>query len=202
MPSDLKLDADTTTLLVIDVQERLATAMPEQARESAVQNVARLVRAAEILELPVVVSEQYPKGLGPTVPQVQEALAALSRPARVVEKLEFSACESSACARALVEAAGEPTSGEDVAGATPAIVVTGMEAHVCVYQTARDLVQCGYRVHVATDATCSRSPDNHRVAEQLWARAGAVVSSTETVLFDLLGVAQGDGFKAVSGLVR
>jgi len=191
-----KLAPETTALVVVDVQERLAAAMPAEALERTLRGVTTLIECARLLGMPVLVTEQYPKGLGPTHARVQGALATLPKPARVIEKIEFDATLCGAFAATF----------DDVlrvdATRMRSVVLTGMEAHICVYQTARGLRGEHFHVHVPVDATCSRSPDNHRIAEGLWHGVGAVVTSTEAVAFDLLGQAGSDAFKAISKLVR
>ena len=178
-------------LLVVDLQERLVAVMPEEIAARVIRNAAILIDAAARLGLPVVVSQQYPKGLGPTVKPIEDALAA-SKPAVLhrFDKLEFSAVAAPECA-ALV-----PRLGRDQ------WIVCGMEAHVCVYQTARDLVARGLDVHVATDAICSRTKANWRIGVDLIERAGATPTSTEVCVFDLLGRAGSDDFKALSKAIK
>lgn len=178
----------TTVLLVVDVQEKLAAAMPAEARARVQRNLGILLETARVLGVKVLASEQYPKGLGPTIDPVASKLAELGAP--VLPKLTFDACADLGLARALGELA--PNS----------VVVAGMEAHVCVFQTARELVRRGYTTHVVADAVCSRTEDNRRLGLALAERAGAFVSPTETVAFDLLGVAGTEAFKAVSKLIR
>ena len=190
--SVLRTLSSRTVLLVVDVQERLAPAMPGGG-EPVVKNVDRLLEGARLLGLPVVVTEQYPKGLGPTVAPLRERLATFTPPPVPLEKTEFDATANAGIAARLEELRA--------AGRTHAIL-TGMEAHICVYQTARGLVDRGWHVHVPFDACASRAPASADVARGLWERAGAVPTVTETVLFDLLGKAGGDTFKAVSALVR
>lgn len=189
MPNE-RLRPETTALLVIDVQERLASVMPDA---SAVENTGRLLEGARALGLRVLVTEQYPKGLGPTLAPLRERLAAFAEPVPVLEKLDFDACDD--------PGVRERLDGLRQAGIT-AIVVAGMEAHICVAQTARGLVDRGFRVLVASDATASRAPENRRIAEGLWAASGALVTSTEALLFDLTRRASGDTFKAISKIVR
>jgi nicotinamidase-related amidase len=186
---DLELVPERTLLVVIDIQERLAAAMPDEPREACIRNAVRLVSGAAALRLPVIYTEQYPKGLGPTVPPLAEALAAAG--AARIEKTEFDAHTNAAFADALGKHEDRLT-----------VVLCGMESHICVYQTARGLAGRDLAVHVAVDATCSRDPDNRIIARGLIARAGAFVTSTETVLFDLVGVGAGDAFKTISRLVR
>jgi len=187
----LAIERQRAGLLVIDVQERLAAAMPAEAMAALTRNLAVLCEAARRFALPVVVSQQYPRGLGATIAPVEEALAALA-PAQLhrFDKLEFSACSAP-------EAAGLwERLGRDQ------WVVTGMEAHVCVYQTVRQLCERGADVHVVRDAVVSRAAENLATGLALAERAGAVVTSTEVVVFDLLERAGSDDFKALSRLIR
>lgn len=178
-----------TALLVVDIQERLAPAMPEDVLAQVIKNTRILIDAARRLGLPIVVSQQYPKGLGPTLPAIEEALAGAGKLHRF-DKLEFSA------SAAPDFSALAPTLGRDQ------WIVCGMEAHVCVYQTARGLVARGYDVHVAADAICSRTTANWKIGRKLIERAGAVVTSTEVCVFDLLERAGGDDFKALSKMIK
>jgi nicotinamidase-related amidase len=188
----LALDPATTALLVVDVQERLVAAMPD-AGESCVGACARLLEGMRVLGVPVIVTEQYPKGLGPTAQALRDVLATFDPPAPVYEKLAFGACGDPPFAAAL---------DARIEAGLRAIVVCGMEAHVCVYQTVRALAARGLRVHVALDAVASRDPRNLEIARGLWAASGAIVTSTETVLFDLMGQAGTETFKAVSRIVK
>lgn len=187
VPSPLALSAQQALILCIDVQERLAQAMHEELLERMVYNAGNLLRGAQALGVPVLVSEQYRKGLGLTLPSLSEALPAATPR---VEKIHFSAWADPAIAKAIVD------SGRSQ------IIVFGMETHICVYQTVRDLAHVGYRVHVPHDAVCSRDPENLRVGLVLAERAGATVTATETILFDLLGRAGTPEFKAISALVK
>lgn len=171
-------------LVVVDVQERLAAVMAE--RERVVANAGRLVAGARILGVPALRTEQYPKGLGRTVPELAEAVA--GPPA--IEKATFDCCGEPAFVAA-VEAAGRRTA-----------VVCGMEAHVCVLQTVLGLLDLGLGVHVAADAVCSRDERNARTALDLLRDAGAVVTCTETVLYQWLGRAGTPEFREVLKLVR
>lgn len=183
-----RLDPQTTVLLVVDMQEKLAAAMPEATLAAASKNVGILLDTARHLGVRVIASEQYPKGLGVTVGPVAERLIALG--VAPFAKSSFDACSDIAIARALVDS--KPR----------AVVVVGMEAHVCVFQTARELVKRGFATHVVGDAVVSRTEDNRRLGLSLAERAGAVINGTESVVFDLLGVAGTEAFRAVSKLVR
>ena len=182
--SAFQIDRDDAVLLVVDIQERLAVAMAE--RERVVANAGHLIAAAKLLGVPVVVTEQYPKGLGPTVPELRAALD----PAVPIEKITFDCCGEPSFAPAL-EAAGRST-----------VIVCGMEAHICVLQTVLGLLARGLVVHVAADAVCSRDPENWRTAPEFMRGAGAVITCTETVLFQLLVRAGTPEFKAIQQLVK
>jgi nicotinamidase-related amidase len=186
----LGLLRDRAALLVVDVQEKLAAAMSPTAIGVLTRNVAILAEAARRFDMPVVLSEQYTRGLGPTIGGIASALAPLGDRLRRLEKLEFSVCESAAFASIYTELSRDQW------------IVTGMESHVCVYQTVRQLCERGASVHVVGDAVCSRSNDNWQVGLDLARQAGAIITSTEVVVFDLLVRAGGDDFKALSRLIR
>ena len=178
-------------LLVVDIQDRLLPAMPEAALAEVMRNTQILITAAAQLGLPIVVSQQYPRGLGATARPIEDVLAAAPAVHRF-DKLEFSA----AAAPAFAPLAGPGGLGRDQ------WIVCGMESHVCVYQTARDLVARGWAVHVCADAVCSRTAANRELGLGLMARAGAIVTSTETSVFDLLGRAGSDEFRALSRVIK
>ncbi|MDF2697133.1 MAG: Isochorismatase [Labilithrix sp.] len=183
-----RLDPATTLILVVDVQEKLAPAMPADTLATLLKNTGILLDTAKLLGAPVLASEQYPKGLGATVPALAEKLSALGAP--MMPKMTFDACSDLAIARAISDL--DPR----------AVVVVGMESHVCVFQTVRELVKRGYATHVVTDAVASRREENRQLGLTLCERAGAILTGTETVAFDLLSKAGTDVFKAVSKLVR
>jgi nicotinamidase-related amidase len=178
--SSPKLDPERAALVVIDVQEGFRKAIPDF--EGVAAATATLVQGAEVLEVPIVVTEQYPKGLGETVPEVADHLPDGVEP---IEKTVFSAAAAD---------------GFDLGGRDQAIVC-GIEAHVCVNQTVLDLLDAGTEVHVVADAVGSRSPDNRELGLSKAERAGAWRTSVETALFELLGEAGGDRFKTVQRLV-
>jgi nicotinamidase-related amidase len=181
-----RLEPASTLLFVVDVQEKLAAAMPEDALARLVHNTRILLEAAKLLGVRVVATEQYPKGLGHTLPPVAEKL-----PSSPIEKLDFSALDDPRVAQALVTPA-RPR----------AVIVTGMESHVCVFQTARDLATRGYATYVVDDAVASRREENRVAGLALAERAGAIRTVTETIVFDWVRRAEGDTFKAISKLVR
>jgi len=178
----------STLLLVVDVQERLAAAMPAPAMERLRKSTRLLIEVAAQLGVPVVATEQYPKGLGPTVPEIADALDRVKAPR--IEKVDFDAASS------------RRVSSELGRLAPRAIVVVGMEAHVCVFQTARELVRRGFVVHVVADAVASRTEENRVAGLSLAERAGAIVTVAEAVAFDWVERAGTDAFRAVSKLVR
>jgi nicotinamidase-related amidase len=173
-----------TALVVVDIQERLAAVMEHRAR--VVANTLHLIEAAKLFSIPVLVTEQYPKGLGPTLAEIREALPSPDP----VEKIAFSCCGESHFPDRLASTRREK------------VVVAGMESHVCVLQTVLDLLRTGYQVHVVDDAVCSRREENHRTALALMRDAGAVITCTETVLFQLLVRAGTEEFKTISRRIR
>jgi nicotinamidase-related amidase len=175
-----KLDRDRTTLVVVDVQEGFRKAIP--GFERVAKATATLIEGADALGVPVVVSEQYPKGLGETASEVAEHLPDGTDP---LEKVVFSAAEAE---------------GFDLGGRDQALVC-GIETHVCVNQTVLDLLDAGTEVQVAEDAVGSRTEENKRVGLHKMERAGATLTSVETALFELLGRAGTDEFKQVQKLI-
>jgi len=183
------LSRSRAALLVVDIQDRLLPAMPADALADVMRNSAILITAAAQLGLPIVVSQQYPRGLGATARPIEDALAQ-ARGVHRFDKLEFSAAAAPA-----------------FAALAPGLVrdqwiLCGMETHVCVYQTARDLVARGWAVHLCADAVCSRTPANREIGLGLMARTGAVITSTEVCAFDLLGRAGSDEFRALSKVIK
>jgi hypothetical protein len=153
-----------------------------------VKHTQILIQAARLLGLPIVVSQQYPKGLGATIAPIEESLAGAT--AHRFDKLEFSA----AIAPGFLALAPQLRRDQ--------WIVCGMETHVCVYQTVRDLVARGLATHVVADAVCSRTAANHEIGLGLAARAGAITTSTEVVVFDLLERAGSEQFKTLSKAIR
>jgi nicotinamidase-related amidase len=179
---------ERAALLVIDVQERLTAAMPTDVLPMILRNIRILIESARQLDIPTLVSEQYPKGLGPTVESIRSALPNGSSP---IPKRSFSCCG---------EAAFQPVFQQ--LGSRQDIILCGMETHVCVLQTALDLRKMGFNVYIAADAVSSRTKFNWRTGLELMQQAGAIIGSTETFAFGLLGTAGTDQFKAISRLVK
>jgi nicotinamidase-related amidase len=183
------LQRNRAALIVVDIQERLIPAMPSDDAARVIRHSAILIEAADRLGLPIVVSQQYPKGLGRTVTAIEDALAT-ARHVHRFDKLAFSA------AAAPEFSALAPGLGRDQ------WIVCGMEAHVCVYQTARDLAARGWATHVCADAVCSRARSNWEIGTDLMKQAGAIITSTEICVFDLLGRAGSDEFRALSKAIK
>jgi nicotinamidase-related amidase len=175
--------AGNAALLVVDIQERLCTAMEKEPLERMIKRTGAAIEGAKALKLPILVTEQYPKGLGPTHPQVRERLGEL----KPVEKLEFSA----ATPEVLAGLQGRKQ-----------VLLAGMETHICVFQTARDLVEKGFEVSLLADAVQSRSAEDRRVGFELCKEVGARVTTVESALFDMLGRAGSPEFKLISAAVR
>lgn len=175
-------------MLVVDVQERLAAAMPPEAMAALGRAASILLEAASALGARVIATEQYPQGLGATVPAVRERLVAAGAP--ILEKMEFAA----------VEAPGFAAAWEAAKGRTA--IVIGMETHVCVFQTVRELAQRGVEVHVPIDGVASRRDDHRQVGLELCRAVGATITTSETIAFDWLGRAGGEAFKRISKAVK
>jgi nicotinamidase-related amidase len=180
-----KLDRARAAVLVVDIQARLTPAMPPETLARVLKYTRALIGAARELGLPVLATEQYPKGLGPLLPELRELL-----PSPPLEKVHFS-CGADPAFAAALEGTGRRQ-----------VIVCGMETHVCVFQTVRDLVAAGYEVHVCADAVSSRTEEHRRVGLELCREAGAVISLAETAIFDLLHRAATDEFKKISPLVK
>jgi nicotinamidase-related amidase len=182
--TSLRITRTKAGLVVVDLQERLLPAIFEQQR--VVQNTVRLIQGAALLQVPIFATEQYRLGLGPTVPEVAAAIPGFAP----MEKLAFSACGATGFAAALEQ--------KQVSEA----ILCGIEAHVCVTQTCLDLLDKGLRVFVAADAVSSRTPENHHAGLDRMRAAGAVIVSTEMVLFELLERAGTAEFKQILNLIK
>jgi nicotinamidase-related amidase len=178
---------EQTAVIMIDVQERLFPAMDADHREEVMRNLKVLAAAARRLQLLTLVTEQYPKGLGHTLQELKEALPTGLEP---IEKVAFS-CWGVETFRSRLTASGARH-----------VLVGGIEAHVCVLMSALDLLSAGYSVHVVADAVTSRTQANWRLAMAQLRQAGAVVTTTETALFQLLRQADTDDFRELARLIR
>lgn len=178
------LQTENTTLLVIDVQGKLAHSM--HAKQALFENIKRIIRGAQILDVAILWTEQYPDGLGPTIPEIADLLAGL----KPISKFNFSCCDNDLFIQRL-----EGLHPEN-------ILLAGIEAHICVYQTARDLVRSGYRVEIIEDAVSSRTIENKRIGLEKCKQTGTAVTGTETVLFELLKTAKDARFKDILNIVK
>lgn len=179
------LDPEKAILVVIDVQEKLAPAMNPDLYEQLLQHTNLLIEGFKALDLPIIATEQYSKGLGHTVAELDGAAAE-----HRIEKMTFSCCGEESFLK-IVESTGARQ-----------VVIVGMESHVCVFQTVVDLLDRGYVVHLVRDAVSSRFKSDYENAISTAARAGAVITTTEMALFQLVKGAGNDAFKAISKLVR
>jgi nicotinamidase-related amidase len=178
------LDKNNTALVIIDIQERLAAVM--KMKDAVVSNCLHLIELAKMLNIPIVLTEQYPKGIGQTEESIRKALPEY----RPIEKLTFSCCD-------------EPSFPDAIRKLNKkTLIVTGMETHICILQTSIGLLREGFNVHLVKDAVCSRTKENWNVACEFMRDAGAVITCTETVLFQLLQIAGTEEFKAISKRIK
>jgi nicotinamidase-related amidase len=183
----MRLDRERAVLVVVDVQEKL---MPVIDRGDEVErNIERLVRGCAVLHVPVLVTEQYVKGLGSTVERIRTALTQTSG----YEPIEKSCFSATGCEGFVARLAALGRSQ---------ILVAGVETHVCVFQTARDLVIAGREVTIVADAVSSRTSENREIALRRLVSEGVKLGSTEMVLFELLADSGTDEFRAIAKLVK
>jgi nicotinamidase-related amidase len=182
---------EQSQLVIIDMQERLASVMPADDMRKVTKNCSILLQASFLLDVPVLYTEQYPKGLGHTIPELAELLAnkALVTNKSCIQKTAFSCC-------------AEPAFNRQLTADKPQVILAGMEAHICILQTALALQAQGKQVFVVEDAVLSRHPMHKANALARLRQAGIIVTNTESMVFEWLGVAEGDAFKQISKLIR
>lgn len=180
----MSLSRNDTLLLIIDVQDKLAATMNQRAK--VISNIQKLVFTAEKLNMPVIVTEQYPKGLGKTVPEIIENLNKYEP----IEKVTFSCCKENKFINKLKEVNKKN------------IIICGMETHVCVQQTSLELVELGFRVYVIGDATCSRRKESWKFSLHRIRAGGAVVTTAESVIFELLESSNQPEFKDILSILK
>ncbi len=180
----IMLQKEDTVLVLIDIQGKLAQIVDNS--EEVISNIAKVTEGVKILGLPVLWLEQYPKGLGPTVEQISQHLT----DQQPIEKITFSAYDTEEFVQQL-EATGRKK-----------VLLAGIETHICVYQTAAHLLANGYEVEVLADCVSSRTAQNSAIGLQKMVQLGAKVTNVEMALFEMLQVAKGDTFKAISKLVK
>jgi nicotinamidase-related amidase len=178
---------ENVSLVVIDMQERLMNAIPEGKRESAIKNAAVLIETAKAFEMPITVTEQYPRGLGPTIPEIRDCIGDGFKP---IEKVVFSCARSPEFNLAIEETHKRQA------------LICGIETHVCVLQTVIDMVNNGYVLYVPADAVASRKELDWEKGISLIEKAGAVVGTTEAFIFQLLERAGTEDFKKISKLLK
>jgi nicotinamidase-related amidase len=178
------LNTESAVLLLIDFQERLFPVIYE--KEKLLKNVIKLIKGIQVLEIPIILTEQYPKGLGPTIPEIKGLIPDV----KPIEKVCFSCCDEASFGEALGALKRKQ------------VLIAGIEAHICVYQTAMALARGGYEVQVVGDGVSSRDPENKLAALFKMGAAGISPTTTEMALFELLKVAKGDKFKQISGIVK
>jgi nicotinamidase-related amidase len=179
------LTINNTVLLVIDVQGKLAQLMHQ--KETLFANLERIIRGAKVLELPIIWTEQLPDKLGATTPAIAELMLDVAHP---ISKATFSCCGAA------------PFTKQLAATGRKQLLVTGIETHICVYQTALDLLAQGFKVQLVTDAVSSRLAENRQLGIERIKEAGATLTSTEMALFELLKVAEGPQFKQITKIVK
>lgn len=178
------LELKNTVLIIVDVQGKLANLMYN--KEVLFENLQKIIKGAKILGIPILWAEQNPQGLGPTIPEVATLLSDI----QPISKIEFSCCGSEHFLKALRELNRKQ------------VLIAGIEAHICVYQTAVDLIGLGYEVQIVADAVSSRTEENKKIGLDKTRDAGATLTSIETALFELLKVAEGEKFKEILKIVK
>ncbi|MFH1031325.1 MAG: hydrolase [Chloroflexota bacterium] len=178
------LSIEKTALLLIDIQDRLTRVISD--KESLVANLQKLIKSVKVLGLPVLLTEQYPRGLGPTIPEVASLLPDI----KSVVKMSFSCCGDGGFIRELKSLKREQ------------VLVAGIETHVCVYQTVADLLNDGYEAQVVADCVSSRTRENKAIALDRMKDIGAGITSVEMAVFELLRTAESKQFKDISQIIK
>ncbi len=177
---------ENTIFVIIDIQEKLVNAMPEDVVEKVIYNNILLVELCKTYKIPVLLTEQYPKGLGKTIDRIKEILPEYNP----IEKISFNACLEPLFLKALK------------ALRKTKIILTGIETHICVYQTALALLSKGYTIYVPKDAVCSRKKQNWKTGLDLMNSAGVIVTDTETLVFQILEKAGTQEFKKIVKYIK
>jgi len=180
----MRIDRENSIALIIDLQERVFPLIYEQ--EKLLKNILVLIKSIKILEIPILVTEQYVKGLGPTVHAIASTLQGIER----IEKSSFSCCDEP---KVMLQLA---SSGKEN------VIIAGIESHVCVLQTVTDLLKNGFHPIVVEDCISSRKESDKRTAIQRMQQEGAIITTYESILFELLRYSGTEEFKAISRLVK
>jgi nicotinamidase-related amidase len=178
------LEIENSVLLIVDIQGKLAHLMDR--KELLFENVQKLINGSRTLGVPILWVEQNPQGLGPTIPEIATLLPDI----QPISKMTFSSCRNDRFVQTLTALNRQQ------------ILITGIEAHICVYQTATDFVDMGYEVQAVADAVSSRTLENKEIGLQKMRDAGVGLTSVETALFELLKVAEGDQFRDIIKIVK
>ncbi|NDY71485.1 hydrolase [Desulfobacter hydrogenophilus] len=178
------LEIENVVLLIVDIQGKLAHLMDK--KEILFKNVQNLIKGSRALDIPILWVEQNPQGLGPTIPEIADMLSDI----QPISKMSFSSCRNDSFLQALNALDRKQ------------VLISGIEAHICVYQTAADLVDMGYEVQVVTDAVSSRNLENKEIGLQRMRESGVSLTSVETALFELLKVAEGDQFRQIIRIIK
>ena len=186
MSGFVSIERGKVVLIVIDVQDVLMKKMDQGIEKNVVRNIRTLLSFAKEMAIPILMTEQYPKGLGRTIPEIKRELESLFP----IEKVSFSCCGSQAFNDQLIQLGRKQ------------IVLTGIETHVCVLQTADDLLQKGYEVHVVADAICSRRKLDWEIGLRWMEKRGAMISTTEIIAFQMLKEAGTEEFRGLSKLLK
>ena len=187
MLKNYKLDPVNSMFLIIDIQTHLAAAMNKEIISMVENNINTVIKVSSELNVPIICTEQYPKGLGPTMDSIAKNIGTDFKP---IEKLCFSAfCE--------------PAFHDLLASINKSyVLISGIESHVCVLQTTLDLIEQGYIVHVISDAVCSRYKNDWKTAMEFIRGAGGIISTTEIATFQLLQKAGTSSFKSISPIFK
>jgi len=178
------LEIENAALLIVDIQGNLALAMHE--KESLFTNVRKLIKGIHALDIPILWTEQNPMKLGPTIPEIADFLSGI----HPLGKMSFSCCQDDHFLKALKDLNRKQ------------ILISGIEAHICIYQTTVDLINLGYEVQVVTDAVSSRTRDNKQIGLRKMKEAGAGLTSVETSLFEMLKTAEAKQFREIQQIVK
>ena len=181
-----RMEKEEAVLVVVDVQDVLMKRMNQEVREKVIRNIRTLLAFAKKMAIPILITEQYPKGLGQTVSEIKMEIGSILP----IEKVSFSCCGVGIFNEELNQMGRKQ------------VILTGIETHVCVLQTAQDLIQTGYQVHVVADAICSRRKLDWEIGLGWMKKKGAMISTTEIIAFQLLKEAGTEEFRGLSNLLK
>ena len=179
------LSDEKTALIVVDVQDKLLNVMYE--KEAIAENLQKLIKSANLLDIPIIWTEQNPKGIGPTVPEIKDLMPCNIKP---ISKFSFSCCRNKEFMNLIKSSKMKQ------------FLITGIETHVCVWQTSKDLLDLGYEVEVVSDAVSSRTLENKQVGLTKMRDSGVGLTSVETAIFELLKDAKHEKFKEILKIIK